>query len=39
MSTRGKEFKKDKRDKFGNPVPKVKIPKIYLNNYKFQRNK
>ena len=39
MSTRGKEYNKNKKDKYGNPVPEVVIPRIYRKNYKLQRNK
>ena len=39
MSSRGSEYKSHKKDKFGNVVPEVEIPKIYQKNYKHQRNK
>ena len=39
MSTRGSEYKDNKKDKFGNVVPEVIIPKIYQKNFQHQRNK
>ena len=28
-----------KRNSYGKVIPKVKIPKIYKKNYRFERNK
>ena len=39
MSTRGKEYARDKKDKYGNAVPEVVIPQIYRKNYHLRRNK
>ena len=39
MSTRGKEYSRDKKDKYGRAVPEVVIPQIYQKNYQLRRNK
>ena len=39
MSTRGREYQSNKRDRYGNAVPVVKTQKPYRKNYKFERNK
>ena len=39
MSTRGKEYARDKKDKYGRAVPEVVIPQIYQKNYRHQTKK
>tara|TARA_R100001530_G_scaffold119870_1_gene87105 strand:- start:270 stop:404 length:135 start_codon:yes stop_codon:yes gene_type:complete len=39
MSTRGKEYSRDKKDQYGRAVPEVVIPQIYLKNYRHQTKK
>ena len=39
MSTRGNEYARNKKDKYGNVVPEVVIPMIYQKNYRHQTKK
>jgi len=39
MSTRGKEYARDKKDKYGRAVPEVVIPQIYQKNYHLRQKK
>ena len=39
MSTRGDEYARNKKDKYGNVVPEVVIPMIYQKNYRHQTKK
>ena len=39
MSTRGKEYLKDKKDEYGRSIPEVVIPLIYQKNYRYTQKK
>ena len=39
MSTRGEEYRKNKKDQYGRAVPEVVIPMIYQKNYRHQLKK
>ena len=39
MSTRGDEYARNKKDKYGRAVPEVVIPMIYQKNYHLRQKK